>query len=73
MKHERAACTTGPGTGSGHALKFTLWGQESVVFDTGVGYGTPYITVYENFYSSDPDRDGFLTAGGEKIVVHGGN
>ncbi|KAH8092803.1 calcium ion binding protein [Aureococcus anophagefferens] len=73
VKHERAACTTGPGTGSGHALKFTLWGQESVVFDAGVGYGTPYITFYENFYSSDPDRDGFLTAGGEKIVVHGGN
>ncbi|KAH8045315.1 calcium ion binding protein [Aureococcus anophagefferens] len=47
VKHERAACTTGPGTGSGHALKFTLWGQESVVFDAGVGYGTPYITFYE--------------------------
>ncbi|KAH8079466.1 calcium ion binding protein [Aureococcus anophagefferens] len=71
VKHERAACTTGPGTGSGHALKFTLWGQESVVFDAA-RLRTPYITS-TNFYSSDPDRDGFLTAGGEKIVVHGGN
>ncbi|KAH8073734.1 calcium ion binding protein [Aureococcus anophagefferens] len=73
VAHTKAACTTGPGVGLDHHAKLTVEGQTSPTYAAGLGYGSPYVTYYEESYLALPDREGFLAVGNETLLVHGGN
>lgn len=66
--NNRISCSTAPGTGTGHAWKVWVEGQESDVANVATNYAPPIVSHFVGVGSSDA-----LTQGGQAVDVHGHN
>ena len=70
----KITCTSAPGTGLGHAVQISVGAQLSNIYDAEVDYKPPSVHYFAPEWEGlTPPRDGGMTQGMEKVIIHGDN